>query len=37
MVQFLGMLAAIALTAICWGIYGPVLHIGREAMHSALR
>jgi hypothetical protein len=37
MVQFFGMLAAIALTAICWGIYGPVLHIGREAMHSALR
>ena len=35
--QFLGMLAAIALTAICWGVYGPVLHIGRESMHSALR
>ena len=35
--QFFGMLAAIALTAICWGVYGPVLHIGREAMHSALR
>jgi hypothetical protein len=37
MMQFLGMLAAIALTAVCWGIYGPVLHIGREEMHSALR
>jgi hypothetical protein len=37
MMQFLGMLAAIALTALCWGVYGPVLHIGREAMHSALR
>jgi hypothetical protein len=37
MVQFVGMLAAIALTAICWGSYGPVLHFGREAMQSALR
>jgi len=37
MFQFLGMLAAIALTAFCWGVYGPVLHFGREAMHSALR
>jgi len=37
MLQFLGMLAAIALTAICWGAYGPVLHFGREAMHSSLR
>lgn len=38
MTQFVGMLAAIALTALCWGVYGPVLHIGREAMHhSALR
>jgi hypothetical protein len=35
--QFFGMLAAIALTALCWGVYGPVLHIGQEAMHSALR
>ena len=35
--QFLGMLAAIALTAVCWGAYGPVLHFGREAMHSSLR
>jgi hypothetical protein len=31
------MLAAIALTACCWGAYGPVLHFGREAMHSSLR
>jgi len=37
MVQFLGMLAAISLTAACWGMYGPVLHVGREAMHSPLR
>ena len=37
MLQFLGMLAAIALTAACWGVYGPVLHFGREAMHSNLR
>ena len=37
MLQFLGMLAAIALTAFCWGVYGPVLHFGREAMHSNLR
>jgi hypothetical protein len=37
MFQFLGMLAAIALTAACWGVYGPVLHFGREAMHSNLR
>ena len=35
--QFLGMLAAIALTAFCWGAYGPVLHFGREALHSSLR
>jgi hypothetical protein len=37
MTHFVGMLAAIALTALCWGAYGPVMHIGREAMHSALR
>jgi hypothetical protein len=37
MLQFLGMLAAIALTAFCWGAYGPVLHFGREALHSSLR
>jgi hypothetical protein len=37
MLQFVGMLAAIALTAFCWGVYGPVLHFGREAMHSNLR
>lgn len=37
MKQFLGMLAAIALTAFCWGVYGPVLHFGREAMQSNLR
>jgi hypothetical protein len=37
MLQFFGMLAAIALTALCWGGYGPVLHFGRDAMHSSLR
>ena len=37
MLQSLGMIAAIALTAFCWGVYGPVLHFGREAMHSNLR
>lgn len=37
MMQTLGMLGAIALTALCWGLYGPVLHFGREAMQSALR
>jgi len=37
MMQLFGMLAAIALTAFCWGAYGPVLHFGREGMHSALR
>ncbi len=35
--QMLGMLGAIALTAICWGLYGPVLHVGKDAMQSALR
>jgi hypothetical protein len=28
MLQFLGMLAAITLTTLCWGAYGPVLHLG---------
>lgn len=37
MVQFIGMLAAIGLTALCWGIYGPVLHIGSLRLESALR
>lgn len=37
MFQFVSLIAAIALTAFCWGIYGPVLHFGREAMHSSLR
>jgi hypothetical protein len=37
MLQFLGMLAAIGLTAFCWGVYGPVLHFGRESMGSNLR
>jgi hypothetical protein len=37
MLQFLSLVGAIALTAVCWGVYGPVLHFGREAMHSSLR
>ena len=37
MMQLLSMLAATALTALCWGLYGPVLHFGREGMGSALR
>ncbi len=37
MMQFLGMLAAIALTAFCWGVYGPVLHEGSGLLGSALR
>ena len=37
MTHLLGMLAAIALTAFCWGVYGPVLHHGRDEMASALR
>ncbi|MFM8633461.1 MAG: hypothetical protein ACKOEX_01400 [Planctomycetia bacterium] len=37
MMHVLGMLASIALTALCWGLYGPVLHFGRESMHSAMR
>ena len=37
MMGLVGMLAAIAMAAACWGMYGPVLHHGRELMHSALR
>ena len=40
MLQFLGMLAAIALTALCWGAYGPVLHLanpGRPDLADSLR
>jgi hypothetical protein len=37
MMGLAGMLAAIAMAACCWGMYGPVLHHGRELMHSALR
>jgi len=37
MTQFLGMLAAIALTALCWGVYGPVIHEGQGLMESRLR
>jgi hypothetical protein len=37
MTQFLGMLAAIALTALCWGVYGPVIHEGQTLMGSRLR
>jgi hypothetical protein len=38
MMQMLGMLAAIGLTALCWGVYGPVLHVGKGGMgDSSLR
>lgn len=40
MLQFLGMLAAIALTTLCWGAYGPVLHLahpGRPEFADALK
>lgn len=37
MTQFLGMLGAIGLTALCWGVYGPVLHEGQALMGSRLR
>lgn len=37
MKQLLGMLAAIALTALCWGVYGPVIHEGQALMGSRLR
>jgi len=40
MLQFLGMLAAIALTALCWGAYGPVLHLahpGRPEFADSLK
>jgi len=37
MFQFVAMLAAIALTAFCWGVYGPVLHEGSGLLGSALR
>ncbi len=31
----LSVLASIGLTAICWGVYGPVLHWGQEAMSGS--
>ena len=37
MLQFVSMLAAIALTAFCWGVYGPVLQIGSNQLDSPLR
>jgi len=40
MLQFLGMLAAIALTTLCWGAYGPVLHLahpGRPEFADSLK
>src|SRR6187401_2934568 len=32
--NFLLMIASIATTAICWGVYGPVLHNGQSAMEG---
>jgi len=37
MTQFLGMLMAIGLTAVCWGVYGPVIHEGQALLGSRLR
>lgn len=37
MMSSLAMLAAIGLTAFCWGVYGPVLHVGSGLLGSALR
>jgi hypothetical protein len=37
MFQLVGMLAAIALTAVCWGVYGPVLGKGSGLLESPLR
>jgi hypothetical protein len=37
MFQLAGMLAAIALTAVCWGVYGPVLAEGSKLLQSPLR
>jgi hypothetical protein len=33
--DFLLVIAAIALTAVCWGVYGPVLHRGQTAMEGS--
>ncbi len=33
--DFLFQIAAIALTALCWGAYGPVLHRGQTAMEGS--
>ena len=35
MVDWLKIVGAIALTAICWGVYGPVLHKGQMAMQGS--
>ncbi len=32
--KYLLVVGAIALTIVCWGIYGPVLHWGQEAMNG---
>jgi hypothetical protein len=40
MLQFLSLIAAIALTAVCWGVYGPVLHLahpGRPELADNLK
>jgi hypothetical protein len=33
--EFLSMIAAIALAAVCWGAYGPVLHRGQMGMEQS--
>lgn len=38
MTTLLLVLPFVALTIVCWGVYGPVLHVGQDAMdHSSLR
>ena len=34
-IDFLLVIASIALTAVCWGVYGPVLHRGQTAMEGS--
>jgi hypothetical protein len=33
--SWVGQLVAISLTIVCWGCYGPVLHIGQAGMHHS--
>ena len=35
MIDKLTVIAFIALTAVCWGVYGPVLHKGQQGMQGS--